>query len=91
MAEKFWEREGFDIALFAAVFSGVYKVYYDSGNYGEEYIGMVWKGDALWRDRENAPLAKMFATYISDVPTSDRELATFAVTYDIFEKWNKNK
>ena len=91
MAKKFWEREGFDIALFVAVFNGVYQVYYDSGDYGEEYMGMVWKGGALWRNPDNTELAKTYVDYLQDAPTSDRELAAFAVTYGIFEKWNKEK
>lgn len=88
MANKFWEREDFDIALFAAVMNGVYKVYYDSCDYGEEYTVMIWKGGALWRDKQNIELAKMYADYVQDAPTSDRELAAFAAAYDIFEKWN---
>ncbi|MBQ8713113.1 MAG: hypothetical protein IJ551_09900 [Prevotella sp.] len=86
MAKKFWEREGFDIALFAAVFSGVYNVYYDSCDYGREYDAMVIRGDQLLQDSEAKPLLTMFANYRMDIVTSDREAAALAVTYGIFER-----
>lgn len=91
MDKKFWEREDFDIQMFCAVFQGVYKVYYDSCDYGEEYTTNVWKGVALCRDPKNAPLLKAYADAVFDAPTSDREMATFAVTYHIFESYNGTK
>lgn len=85
MAKKFWEREGFDIALFAAVFNGVYQVYYDSGDNGREYEAMVTRGDGILNDEGDDPIVKAFCEYRQDYVTSDREAAALAVTYGIFE------
>ena len=89
MAKKFWEREGFDIALFAAVFSGVYNVYYESGDYGRMYDVMVNRGDGILNDEGDKPIVKAFCEYRQDYVTSDREAAALAVTYGIFEKWGR--
>lgn len=83
---KFFEHKDFDIALFVNVLHGIYKVYYDSCDYGEEYKNMIWKGIALTRDNDNAPLLCSYTDYSNDVLTSDRELAAFAVTYEIYQK-----
>lgn len=83
---KFFEHDGFDIALFVSVLNGIYKVYYDSCDYGEEYKNMIWKGIALTRDNDNAPLLRSYTDYSNNVLTSDRELAAFAVTYGIYQK-----
>ena len=89
MEKKFFEREDFDIQMFCAVFQGVYKVYYDSCDYGEEYTTNVWRGVALSRDPKNAPLLKAYADHCNDVPISDREMASLAVTYGIYESGTK--
>ena len=82
----FFNAKDFDIRLFAQVLSGIYNVYYDSCNYGEEYTTTVWKGCALSRAKENEPLVAGLAECRKDLLTSDREFASFAITYEIFKK-----
>ena len=83
---KFFEQESFDIALFVSVFRGVYDVYYNSGNEGEEYYAQVKKGWNLLNDEEVFPLIHEYMNWTQDIITSDRESASFAVTYSIFEE-----
>lgn len=85
MAKKFWEREGFSIKTFATIFTGVYDLYYDAlcEQQTDEHA-MMLEGDRLMRDRANVPLLKMLAGYRHDILTSDREVAAFAVTYNLY-------
>ena len=91
MAKKFWEREDFDIALFASVFNGVYQLCYECVNAGDSktYDAHFQDGDAMMYNAEIAPLVKAFSDYRQDGLTSDRELASFAITYGMFWEWNK--
>jgi hypothetical protein len=84
--ETFFSSKDFDIELFAQVLAGIYSVYYNSGDYGEEYTNMIWKGISLSQDKENKPLMEALAHCRQDLLTSDRELASFAATYEIFNK-----
>lgn len=84
--ERFFSRKDFDIALFASVFSGIYNVYYESGDDGPAYRDMVAMGDRLLQDKSVAPLNVAFAEYRQDIVTSDREAAAFAAAYAIYEK-----
>jgi len=85
-SETFFSSKNFDIELFAQVLAGIYSVYYNSGDYGEEYTNMIWKGISLFQDKENKPLMEALAHCRQDLLTSDRELASFAATYEIFNK-----
>ena len=89
MAKNFWEREDFDIIMFCAVYMGVYQVYYDSCDYGTEYQANVLFGAALVADPNNAPLLKAYVDTCGDMPISDREMASFAVTYGIYKGRNE--
>jgi hypothetical protein len=85
-SETFFGSKDFDIELFAQVLAGIYSVYYNSCDYGEEYTNMIWKGISLSQDKENKPLVEALAHCRQDLLTSDRELASFAATYEIFNK-----
>lgn len=89
MAKKFWEREDFDIAMFAAVFNGVYGVLYETCDYGPGYRSMLERGDRLLQDKGAAPVVKLFNEHRQDYVSSDREAAAFAVTYGIYERYNE--
>ena len=85
MAKRFWEREEFRIELFVAIFRQVYDLYYDAPEGQTDEREMTVEGDRLMQDAENAPLLKAYAAHEQDVPTSDREVAAFAVTYGVFQ------
>ena len=90
MAKKFWEREGFSIKTFAQIFTGVYDLYYDAPCEQTDEHAMMLEGDRLMQDKANVPLLKMLAGYRHDVLTSDREVAAFAVTYNLYQqRYNK--
>ena len=84
MANKFWEREGFSIKTFAAIFTGVYDLYYDAPCEQTDEHAMMLEGDRLMQDKANVPLLKMLAGYRQDFLSSDREVAAFAVTYYLY-------
>lgn len=93
MKKKFWEREDFDIALFASVFNGVYTLCYECVNESDSKVFDAHRqdGDAMMYNAEVAPLVKAFCDYRQDGCTSDREVAAFAITYGMFWKWNEKK
>lgn len=93
MAKKFWEREDFDIALFASVFNSVYALFYECVNESDSKVFDAHRqdGDAMLYDDDIKPLVKAFNTYRDDQLTSDREMATFAVVYNMFWDWAKCK
>lgn len=86
MAKKFWEREGFSIKTFAQIFTGVYDLYYDAPYEQTDEHAMMLEGDRLMQDKTNVPMLKMLAGYRQDVLTSDREVAAFAVTYNLYQQ-----
>jgi len=84
MTKKFWEREGFSIKTFAQIFTGVYDLYYDARYEQTDEDAMMLEGARLMQDKTNVPLLKMLADYRQDILTSDREVASFAVTYNLY-------
>ena len=84
MAKKFWKREDFSIKTFAQIFTGVYDLYYDAPCEQTDEHAMMLEGDRLMQDKANVPLLKMLVRYRQDVLTSDREVAAFAVTYNLY-------
>lgn len=93
MAKKFWEREDFDIALFASVFNGVYTLCYECVNENDSKTFEAYRqdGDAMMYNAEVAPLVKAFCDYRQDGCTSDREVAALAMTYGWFYNWALRK
>ena len=86
MAQKFWERKDFDIALFTITFRYFYKAFYETCYNGKEFRERVAQGDKLLRDRSLTPLLVAFNDYRKDILTSDREVAAFAVTYGVYHQ-----
>ena len=84
MDRKFWEREDFDIAMFYAVFQGVYDLFYDNGL--DEPIGLVRRYDAMCEDGSYDVLIGRLSDFRHDIVTSDREAAAFVVACDIYER-----
>ena len=84
MAKKFWEREDFDIAMFYAVFQGIYDLFYD--NELEEPIYLVNRYDAMSKAGDYDALMSKLAEFRRDFVTSDREAASFVVACDIYER-----
>lgn len=83
MEKLFFEKENFDIALFSKVLDGVHATLYDYFSTPEE---LILKGESLIKDELLKPLVKQLYKFKEDVFTSDRELAAFAITYDIFSR-----
>lgn len=86
MAKNFWKREGFSIKTFAQIFAGVYDLYYNAPYEQTDEHAMMLEGDRLMQDKANVPLLKMLVRYRQDVLTSDREVAAFAVTYNLYQQ-----
>ena len=83
MGKKFWEREDFDIAMFYAVFRGIYDLFYND-HIGEP-ISLVRRYDAMSKEGSHDELMKKLAEFRYDIVTSDREAASFVVACDIYE------
>lgn len=83
MEKLFFEHDDFDIALFCKVLDGVYTTLYDYFSTPEE---LIIKGETLTKDESLKPLLKRLIEYRKDVFTSDREVAAFAITYEIFSQ-----
>lgn len=83
MAQAFFERADFDIAMFCAIFQGVY----DMLDYVDDIpCKFVKRGNALLRAESTGPLQLMFCYYRHYLICCDREVAAFAVAYDIYER-----
>ena len=84
MAKKFWEREDFDIAMFYAIFQGIYDLFYN--NHVDE-PDVLWKRyDAMSKSGKYNALMSKLADFRYDIVTSDREAAAFVVACDIYER-----
>ena len=83
MANNFWEREDFDIAMFYAVFQGIYNLFYDGRI--EEPIRLVRRYDEVSSSHKYDKLHEMLANFRHDIITSDREAAAFVVACDIYD------
>ena len=81
--KKFWEREDFDIAMFYAVFQGIYDLFYNDRI--EVPIGLVLRYDAMSEEGSYDELMKKLTEFRYDIVTSDREAASFVVACDIYE------
>lgn len=83
MKKLFFEHDDFNIAIFIKVLDGVYTTLYDYFSTPGE---LILEGEKLIKDESLKPLLKRLIEYRQDILTSDRELAAFAITYEIFSQ-----
>lgn len=84
--DLFFNHPDFDINLFVATLYGIYDVYYNSRQDHDNYQAIVKRGDELIKSDIVAPLLIDMQKVTHDMLTSDREVASFATTYDIYQK-----
>lgn len=84
MAQAFFERADFDIAMFCAIFQGVYDMLYN--HVDDTPCKLVKRGYALLCAERTRSLQIALFDYRNDFLSSDREVAAFAVAYGIYER-----